>query len=60
VFPDTKEEQLVETLDSITGTMHAKVILFNDEHHTFDEVIIQILKAIQAKQLFMKDRCMNA
>lgn len=46
MFPETKEEQLVETLDSITGTMHAKVILFNDEHHTFDEVIIQILKAV--------------
>ena len=46
MFPDTKEEQLIETLDSITGTMHAKVILFNDEHHTFDEVIIQILIAV--------------
>lgn len=46
MFPDTKEEQLFETLDSINGAMHAKVILFNDEHHTFDEVITQILKAV--------------
>lgn len=46
MFPDTKEEQLLETLDSITGAMHGKVILFNDEHHTFDEVIMQILKAV--------------
>jgi len=46
VFPDTKEEQLHDVLDSMTGTIHAKVILFNDEHHTFDEVTMQILKAV--------------
>ena len=46
MFPDTKEEQLLDVLDSMTGAMHGKVILFNDEHHTFDEVIMQILKAV--------------
>jgi len=28
----------------------AKVILFNDEVHTFDEVIIQLIKAIKCTQ----------
>jgi ATP-dependent Clp protease adapter protein ClpS len=28
----------------------AKVILFNDEIHTFDEVIIQLMKAIKCTQ----------
>ena len=47
MFPDTKEEHLLETLDSMTDSMHSKVVLFNDEHHTFDEVTMQILKAVQ-------------
>ncbi len=46
MFPDTQEEQLLDTLDSLAGAMHARVILYNDEHHTFDEVIMQILKAV--------------
>jgi ATP-dependent Clp protease adaptor protein ClpS len=28
----------------------SKVILFNDEIHTFEEVIIQLMKAVQCKQ----------
>lgn len=46
MFPDTNEDHLLETVDSMTDTMHSKVILFNDEHHTFDEVASQILKAV--------------
>ena len=46
MFPDTKEEHLLETLYSMTDSMHSKVVLFNDEHHTFDEVTMQILKAV--------------
>ena len=46
MFPDTKEEHLLETLESMTDSMHSKVVLFNDEHHTFDEVTMQILNAV--------------
>ncbi len=41
---ETETEQIV---DSNTGTTDAaKVILYNDEVHTFDEVIVQLIKAI--------------
>jgi ATP-dependent Clp protease adapter protein ClpS len=41
---ETETEQIV---DSDTGTTDAaKVILYNDEYHTFDEVIVQLVKAI--------------
>ncbi|MFM8839480.1 MAG: ATP-dependent Clp protease adaptor ClpS [bacterium] len=46
MFPDTQEDQELQTLDSITGSMNGKVVLFNDEHHTFEEVINQILRAV--------------
>ena len=46
MFPDTQEDQELQTLDTITGSMNGKVVLFNDEHHTFDEVINQILRAV--------------
>ncbi len=44
----------VETIDSVVNA--CKVLLFNDDWHTFDEVINQIIKAIhcpynQAEQL---------
>ena len=38
------EETVIE--DSIGTSDAAKVILYNDEVHTFDEVIIQLIKAI--------------
>jgi ATP-dependent Clp protease adapter protein ClpS len=38
------EETIIE--DSTGTTDAAKVILYNDEEHTFDEVIIQLIKAI--------------
>ena len=42
-------EELVETIveDNIGTELPAKVILFNDEWHSFDEVIAQIIKAIR-------------
>lgn len=46
MFPDTQEDQELQTLDTITGSMNGKVVLFNDEHHTFEEVINQILRAV--------------
>ena len=46
IAADTKEleEHDIDVIDSVTNA--AKVILFNDEWHSFDEVIGQILKAI--------------
>lgn len=43
---DTKELELLEVDTTDSTTNAAKVILFNDEYHTFDEVINQIIKAV--------------
>ncbi|HBB25912.1 MAG TPA: Clp protease ClpS [Bacteroidetes bacterium] len=46
VFLETPYEELVQqTLGFVDSELSARVILFNDEVHTFDEVIIQIMKA---------------
>jgi ATP-dependent Clp protease adaptor protein ClpS len=37
-------KETVETKD--TQGLKSKVILYNDEYHTFDDVIIQLIKAI--------------
>jgi ATP-dependent Clp protease adaptor protein ClpS len=41
--------ELIELEDEVTyrETLAARVILYNDEEHTFDEVIRQIIKATQ-------------
>jgi len=44
-FPIEAEE--TETISTIGINLSARVILYNDEHHTFDEVIMQIIKATQ-------------
>jgi ATP-dependent Clp protease adapter protein ClpS len=44
IVPET--EELEEVVVDNTVTIPAKVILFNDEWHTFEEVIGQIIKAI--------------
>ncbi len=47
ISEDTKEQEVVE-IDSTSGVKNsAKVILFNDEWHTFDEVINQLIKALK-------------
>ncbi|MFM7157871.1 MAG: ATP-dependent Clp protease adaptor ClpS, partial [Bacteroidota bacterium] len=46
MYPDSQVEESLQTLDTITGSMHGRVVLFNDEHHTFEEVIVQILRAV--------------
>jgi len=39
------------TLETLSDTLDAyRVILFNDDVHTFDEVIFQIIKAIQCSR----------
>jgi ATP-dependent Clp protease adaptor protein ClpS len=39
-----------DTEDEVTTQEPAKVILFNDEVHTFDEVISQLMKAVRCTQ----------
>lgn len=41
----TQEEELVDVVSTIGTTNAAKVILFNDDWHTFEEVINQLIKA---------------
>ena len=43
----TKPLEITELDEEVITQEPAKVILFNDEVHTFDEVIIQITKAIR-------------
>lgn len=43
---DVQELELPEIIDSQDVTLGSKVILFNDEEHTFEEVTAQIIKAI--------------
>lgn len=42
----TSEQEEPEVVDSTDVTTSARVILYNDEWHTFDEVINQIIKAV--------------
>lgn len=45
------QETEVPEVDVIDGTTYAaKVILFNDDWHTFDEVINQLIKAINCSR----------
>jgi ATP-dependent Clp protease adaptor protein ClpS len=46
----TQELELMEVGTSDTSNSPAKVILYNDDWHTFEEVINQILKAIKCSQ----------
>jgi ATP-dependent Clp protease adapter protein ClpS len=48
-LPETEHEVLTIEKEQDTGidtSAGAKVILFNDDHHTFDDVITQVIKAI--------------
>lgn len=48
--PDTLEQEEVEVLDEQDVGLSSKVILFNDDWHTFEEVTNQIIKAIRCSQ----------
>lgn len=41
-----KEQEMPDILEISGTTIPARVILFNDDWHTFDEVISQLIKAI--------------
>jgi ATP-dependent Clp protease adapter protein ClpS len=42
--PETRSEELVADADTLDSW---RVVLFNDDDHTFDEVIFQIIKAVR-------------
>lgn len=44
---DPKEELVTEKKDDDNIGLPFKVLLFNDDHHSFDEVIIQLIKAVK-------------
>ena len=46
----TKPLEEREEIEDVATEEPAKVILFNDEVHTFDEVILQLMKAIKCIQ----------
>jgi ATP-dependent Clp protease adaptor protein ClpS len=48
--PDTLVQEEVEVMDEIDVGLSSKVILFNDDWHTFDEVTNQIIKAIKCTE----------
>lgn len=43
----TSEVEEPDVIDTIDVALPSKVILFNDEWHTFDEVVNQVIKAIK-------------
>lgn len=48
--PDTLVEEETEVLDEQDVGLSSKVVLFNDDWHTFDEVTNQIMKAINCNE----------
>ena len=46
IIPENKPDFAVEELDTFSSMFVSKVILFNDNIHTFDDVISQLIKAI--------------
>ncbi len=47
IFNDEyKPDSVTEVIDTIGTTFPSRVILFNDNIHSFDEVISQLIKAI--------------
>jgi len=49
------EPEIIEDID--TGTeLESRVILYNDEWHTFDEVIVQLIKATNCSFEEARDR----
>lgn len=47
---DVQEVEEPEVIDDVDVTLGSKVILFNDEWHTFEEVTQQIIKATKCTE----------
>ena len=52
---NTPELDIIEEEDVTVG-LESKVILYNDEWHTFDEVIVQIMKAVSCSYDQARDK----
>jgi len=48
--PKREYQEETETIESVPTGLSTKVILFNDEIHTFEEVAQQIIKAIKCTE----------
>ena len=48
--PKPEPEEVKELLEDVDIGLSSKVILFNDDFHTFDEVTQQIMKAIKCSE----------
>ena len=46
-FPETESDVLEDIVDETKIKEPARAILFNDEVHTFEEVITQLIKALR-------------
>ena len=52
---NTPEIDIIEEEDVTVG-LESRVILYNDEWHTFDEVIVQIIKAVSCSFTQARDK----
>lgn len=50
MVPNTQEITITENEVDVGTTLSGRVILFNDDDHSFDEVINQIIKAINCDE----------
>ncbi len=50
-----QEPEIIEDVESDTG-LASRVILYNDEWHTFEEVIVQLIKATNCSFEEARDR----
>ena len=51
----THEPEIIEDIETGTGLV-SRVILYNDEWHTFEEVIVQLIKATNCSFEEARDR----
>jgi len=49
------EPEIIEDVETVTG-LESRVILYNDEWHTFEEVIVQLMKATNCSFEDARDR----
>jgi len=50
IFYSTKTTEAASTEEMTTVEIPSKVVLFNDDWHTFEEVIFQLIKALRCSK----------
>jgi ATP-dependent Clp protease adapter protein ClpS len=55
----TPGKEIIEEIIDDTGTL-SRVVLFNDDEHTFDEVIAQLIKALNCNFEIARDYAFEA